>query len=39
MNSKIGKQMNLSTETVKKAVFEIMNKTGAFTREELGAFV
>ncbi|MBQ8409024.1 MAG: hypothetical protein IJY39_09195, partial [Clostridia bacterium] len=38
-NSKIGKQMNLSTETVKKAVFEIMNKTGAFTREELGAFV
>ena len=35
----IGKQMNLSTETVKKAVFEIMNKTGAFTREELGTFV
>lgn len=38
-NQQIGRQMNLSTETIKKTVFEIMNKTGAFSRGELGAFV
>ncbi len=38
-NSEIAKRLYMSVDSVKKAIFRIMNKTGAAKREELGAFV
>lgn len=38
-NVQIAKQLNITPERVKKAVFDAMNKTGADKREDLGAFV
>ncbi len=38
-NSEIAKRLFMSVDSVKKAIFRIMNKTGADKREELGAYV
>ncbi len=38
-NSEIAKRLYMSVDSVKKAIFRIMNKTGAAKREELGAYV
>ncbi len=38
-NGEIAKRLHMSVDSVKKAVFRIMNKTGAQKREELGAYV
>ncbi len=38
-NSEIAKRLHLTADSVKKAIFRIMNKTGCDKREELGAFV
>ncbi len=38
-NIEIAKRMGISVDSVKKAVFRIMNKTGTDKREELGAYV
>ncbi len=38
-NSEIAERLYMSVNSVKKAIFRIMNKTGATKREELGAYV
>lgn len=38
-NDEIAKRLYMSVDSVKKAVYRIMNKTGADKREELGAYV
>ncbi len=38
-NNEIAKRLYLTVDSVKKAIFRIMNKTGTDKREELGAFV
>lgn len=38
-NPQIAKQLNVSVDTAKQAVYDIMNKTGANSRDELGEYV
>ena len=38
-NSEISRQLHISVDSVKKAVYDAMNKTGVDKREKLGAFV
>ena len=38
-NSEISSQLHISVDSVKKAVYDAMNKTGVNKREKLGAFV
>jgi len=38
-NPQIAKRLNLSVDTAKQSVYDIMNKTGANSREELGEYV
>lgn len=38
-NSEISRQLHISVDAVKKAVYDAMNKTGVNKRERLGAFV
>ncbi len=38
-NAEIAKRLHLTVDSTKKAIFRIMNKTGAEKREDLGAYV
>ena len=38
-NAEISHQLHISVDSVKKAIYDAMNKTGVDKREKLGAFV
>jgi len=38
-NAQIAQRMCMTPSAAKQAVYDVMNKTGAFSRNELGAFV